>query len=199
MKVSARKEVILKAAGECFARYGYEKTTLDDIGKLVNLNKASLYYYYKNKESIFTEVILLESERYIQSLQARVAQLNACDEKIIYYLIERLKYYQQVINLHQLSIKTLQGVEPLFHELYQQVMEKEEAFIARLLDECIKTEYYQKTNTKLIAKSLLTVADAIKHKNMQQANVQFASEVNYSQIETEITFIINLILNGLKR
>ena len=41
-----KREQILKAAAECLSQYGYEKTTLSDIGKLVGLNKASLYYYY---------------------------------------------------------------------------------------------------------------------------------------------------------
>ena len=58
MDTSPKKQEILKAASECFARFGYEKTTLDDIGKMVGLNKASLYYYYKNKEDIFAEVVL---------------------------------------------------------------------------------------------------------------------------------------------
>ena len=58
-----KKESILKAANICFSKYGYEKTTMDDIGKLAGLNKASLYYYYKNKESIYCEVVFLEAEK----------------------------------------------------------------------------------------------------------------------------------------
>jgi AcrR family transcriptional regulator len=63
-----KKKEILKAASDCFARYGYEKTTLDDIGKMVGLNKASLYYYYKNKEAIFSEVVFEETEALFQAL-----------------------------------------------------------------------------------------------------------------------------------
>ena len=35
MELQDKKAEIQKAASECFARYGYEKTTLDDIGRLV--------------------------------------------------------------------------------------------------------------------------------------------------------------------
>ena len=60
MKSDEKRKKIIQAAGDCFARFGYEKTTMDDIGKKVGLNKASLYYYYKDKESIYTEVVYVE-------------------------------------------------------------------------------------------------------------------------------------------
>ena len=56
------KERIGKAAMECFVQYGLDKTTLDDIAKKIGLNKASLYYYYKNKEDIFLEIAIKEGE-----------------------------------------------------------------------------------------------------------------------------------------
>ena len=183
-----RKEIILKAAAECFARYGYDKTTLDDIGKVVGLNKASLYYYYRNKEDLFTEVILLESSRYISSLQEKVQQLPKPEDKITEYLIERFRYYKHVINLHQLSLDTLRKVEPLFDTLYKQVLEKEIDFLRELVDKLLK----KNNDNKQLAQSLLTIADGIKAKLIQNSGVQYANEIDYSKIEDEIRFVINI-------
>ncbi|MBL0095706.1 MAG: helix-turn-helix transcriptional regulator [Bacteroidetes bacterium] len=36
-----KKKLILNAAMDCFSQMGYDKTTLDEIGGKVNLNKAS--------------------------------------------------------------------------------------------------------------------------------------------------------------
>ncbi|MFX0062900.1 MAG: TetR/AcrR family transcriptional regulator [Candidatus Hermodarchaeota archaeon] len=36
----------MDAASDCFAKYGYRKTTLEDISKIVGVRKASLYYYW---------------------------------------------------------------------------------------------------------------------------------------------------------
>ncbi|HUP12202.1 MAG TPA: TetR/AcrR family transcriptional regulator, partial [Niastella sp.] len=65
------KEKIGKAAMQCFARYSLEKTTLDDIARVVHLNKASLYYYYKNKEDIFLDVAVREGQHYLLTLQQK--------------------------------------------------------------------------------------------------------------------------------
>jgi len=47
------RESILDAAGSLFVADGYESTTLRKIAAKVEINPATIYNYYKNKESIF--------------------------------------------------------------------------------------------------------------------------------------------------
>jgi len=49
-KKDQNRENILKIAREIFSKYGYKKTTLDDIANAVRKGKSSLYYYFKSKE-----------------------------------------------------------------------------------------------------------------------------------------------------
>jgi AcrR family transcriptional regulator len=50
---SARRAEILEAAKICFLRYGYGKTSLDDIAKAAGLSRPLLYRKFANKEAIF--------------------------------------------------------------------------------------------------------------------------------------------------
>ena len=52
-----KKDTIIEVAKVVFSEFGVEKTTLDDIGVRCEMKKSSLYYYFKNKEDIFTEVV----------------------------------------------------------------------------------------------------------------------------------------------
>jgi TetR/AcrR family transcriptional regulator, transcriptional repressor of aconitase len=52
----ARRTLILGAALECFLKFGYSKTSLDDIAKQARLSRPLLYLKYKNKEEIFKGV-----------------------------------------------------------------------------------------------------------------------------------------------
>ncbi len=52
----ARRTLILGAALECFLKFGYSKTSLDDIAKEARLSRPLLYLKYKNKEEIFRGV-----------------------------------------------------------------------------------------------------------------------------------------------
>ena len=68
-KIEIRKDQIKTAALRCFSQYGYNKTTMDDIANAIGMKKASLYYYYKNKENIICETIDAEIKGFF--LQAK--------------------------------------------------------------------------------------------------------------------------------
>ena len=134
----AKRERIKQAAAECLARFGYEKTTMDDIARRVGLNKTSLYYYFESKEAIFTEVVVQEAQRFIRALQTKIESVSGCRRRILTYLTERLHYYRQVVNLHHLSLDTINRVQPAFKALYQSVLEREIAFIEQILERGFK-------------------------------------------------------------
>src|SRR5689334_23132155 len=51
-----RRRQIVDAARACFLRFGYAKTSLDDIAKQAGLSRPLLYRKFKNKEEIFAAV-----------------------------------------------------------------------------------------------------------------------------------------------
>ena len=59
MKASERKKQILDAALEAFAEHGYERTSIAIICEKAGIARPTLYQYFKDKRSVFRE--LLES------------------------------------------------------------------------------------------------------------------------------------------
>ena len=53
-----RRNYILEAAEKLFFSKGYDNVSMDDIAKEIGLNKATVYLYFKNKESLFFAVVL---------------------------------------------------------------------------------------------------------------------------------------------
>lgn len=48
-----RRGAILAAALEHFARYGYRRTSMEDIARAADISRAAVYLDFKNKEDIF--------------------------------------------------------------------------------------------------------------------------------------------------
>jgi AcrR family transcriptional regulator len=48
-----RREQIFATALQLFARYGYKKTTVEDIAGALGLTKGALYLYVKNKQDLY--------------------------------------------------------------------------------------------------------------------------------------------------
>jgi AcrR family transcriptional regulator len=69
-----RNKNILDAAERLFFSRGYEDVSMDQIAREVELNKATLYLYFKNKETLFATIVL----RGIRILQEKFTE---CMEK----------------------------------------------------------------------------------------------------------------------
>ena len=60
-----RAELIEEAAVELFSRYGYERTSIEDIAKHLGIGKGSVYLEFRTKEEILMRVI----EKYAVRIQ----------------------------------------------------------------------------------------------------------------------------------
>ncbi|MDP4091981.1 MAG: TetR/AcrR family transcriptional regulator [Bacillota bacterium] len=195
MDTQDKKKDILKAASSCFARYGYEKTTLDDIGKLVGLNKASLYYYYKNKESIFSEVIYTEADEFVKSVFNSIENVPGFKGKILTYLDERHKFIRNAMNLNQLSVESANKIAPIFGVMYQKIMDQEIEHLAGILKGAVRKRQIIECDSQRIAKSVFTVAECIR----SRVDCQLTSEEAFNEVIREVDFTVSLILDGLIR
>ena len=71
-----RKTEILDAAERLFFSRSYEDVSMDEIAREVELNKATLYLYFKNKETIFATIVLrgiqILKEKYMECMEKQV-------------------------------------------------------------------------------------------------------------------------------
>jgi AcrR family transcriptional regulator len=52
-----KREAILQAALELFGRYGYRRTSIDDIARQAGVAKGTVYLYVESKEALFDVVL----------------------------------------------------------------------------------------------------------------------------------------------
>jgi TetR/AcrR family acrAB operon transcriptional repressor len=57
-----REKRILRAASDLIVRYGYDKTTVDEIAREAGVSKGAIYLHFKSKEDLFEALILSESD-----------------------------------------------------------------------------------------------------------------------------------------
>ncbi|HON77425.1 MAG TPA: TetR/AcrR family transcriptional regulator [Spirochaetota bacterium] len=66
--------MILTNATNLIKRYGIKKTTIEDIAKECKLTTSALYYYFKNKDEIISEVFLLIQEEKMITMKKNLEQ-----------------------------------------------------------------------------------------------------------------------------
>lgn len=65
-----RVEAILTAAAKCFARRGFNATTLAEIGKELGLRKSIVHYYFASKAALVQEVQSFSYQRVVAGIRA---------------------------------------------------------------------------------------------------------------------------------
>lgn len=71
-----RKTEIIEAAESLFFSRSYEDVSMDEIAREVELNKATIYLYFKNKETLFATIVLrgieVLKEKYMECMEKQV-------------------------------------------------------------------------------------------------------------------------------
>jgi len=68
-----RAERILDAAAELTLRWGYNKTTVDDIARQAGVAKGTIYLHWKTREDLFLALMQREYIRLVKDIQQRIA------------------------------------------------------------------------------------------------------------------------------
>ena len=74
LPIDPKEAAILRAAFECFARYGLRRTSMGDIAKGAGMSRPALYRYYSGKEDIFNALVRTHFQRSEQAVAEALAQ-----------------------------------------------------------------------------------------------------------------------------
>ena len=61
-----RRERVLDAAVTLINRYGYDKTTVDDIAREAGVSKGAVYLHFRSKDALFEDLFVRELKRYAE-------------------------------------------------------------------------------------------------------------------------------------
>ncbi len=72
-KRAERADRILDAAAELIARWGYNKTTIDDIAKQAGVAKGTIYLHWKTRDDLFWALLTREDVRLAEDIRQWIA------------------------------------------------------------------------------------------------------------------------------
>ena len=129
----SRKQEIIDKATQCFFKFGYNKTTLDEIGESIGFNKAALYYYFKNKEELFVQVLNNQIKHGLINLKTNIEEIENPENKFFQYFWHRTKFISNVLRLTNLSNENILDLHTTFESIYSPFKKSEKDFLAKIL------------------------------------------------------------------
>jgi len=189
-KEEFRKKVILMA-GQIFSRYGYKKTTMDEIARAMKMGKSSIYYYFESKEEIFEAVVLHEANILRNELTAAIKSEESPIEKMRNYVFVRMKSFEKLSNYYNAIFdKNLDHYD--FIETIREKYDREELAILRLILYLgARKKIFNVVNSEYTAMAIQTTL-----KGLEVPLFWKKREVN---IENRLNAILNVLFYGIVR
>ena len=190
-KKDANRENILKIAREIFSKYGFKKTTLDDIANAVRKGKSSLYYYFKSKEDLFQAVIMKEVEILGHELEIVINRNTDPVDKLRDYILTKMATFRNLANFYHAIENDVTAVG-FIDEVKIKYEQDEIRMIKRILIEGVRKNEFEIYDFNLAAIGITT---AIKGLEMPLAAGNY-SDVN---LERSVDIILKIMCYGIMK
>jgi len=188
------RDSILDAMDALMARYGYRKTTMDDLAREAGISKRTIYLYFPSKE----EVALSSIGRVVETAQARMTQIaldggdpRKCVERM---LVERVMARIRSVSLYHQSLDELfEAVRPAYLGRRQSQFEIEQAILASALTEGKRAKVFAFDSAKETARDLLFAMNAYLPYSLSVRELG-----NPKEIESRVQRLAKLLVRGLE-
>jgi AcrR family transcriptional regulator len=107
---SEHRDAILAAATDTFARFGFRKTSIDDIARRARIGKGTVYLHFESKEELFAAVIRRIWMKALADLDAFVKQARTPQAKVRAFLEGRQRFFVEMAKDLRISPEALAEV-----------------------------------------------------------------------------------------
>lgn len=192
-----KEKEIIKAARRIFARFGFSKTTMEDIAAEMDMGKASLYYYFPTKESLFHAAVQQEQEEFLSRLNIILAEKNKAEDKLRTFIEERLAFFKELITLGTLTYKEVSG-KHITKKLYQEFGEKEIAIIKNIIADGKRKGEFDSCASSAHAILLVHIIQGLRIRTIQGSDSAAIDSTNYKELKNDMMMTIDIFIKAIK-
>jgi len=181
---------IIEAAGVTFNRYGFKKTTMDDIAYAAGKGKSSLYYYFKNKEEVFEAVADQEAEILKDEINEALTKADNSIDKLRTYISIRMHRFIAKGNLYAALNDNFLATFSFIEKIRNKHREWEIDRIDSILKEGVARNEFKTANVEFMGSTILTAMIGFEVPLLKNINTTL-------EFDKKIDDVINMLFYGI--
>jgi AcrR family transcriptional regulator len=190
--------MIIEASQKRFGLFGIEKTSMREIASDLKLSKASLYYYFPDKQSLYKAVVEKEQVEFLAKISERILSFHEPEQLLLEYANARLSYFRTLLNLSRLRLEAYSDLKPGFRETIQYFKEKEKEIIKMIFEKGISSGVFFISDTDQTASLYLDLLRGLRATLVNEKETLIIEQEEYDMLlEKTIAFTI-FFIKGLK-
>jgi len=180
---------IVHVASKIFTRFGFRKTSMEEIAMAAGMGKSSIYYYFKSKEEIFKAVVEKEADELREDLRQEIRKYDDPIDQLKTYVLFRMHKIKTVTNFYD-ALKSEHLSHLVFIEKIRNRFDQEEIKIVRqILQRGIDRSQFIISDPDLGAVAIFTV--------MKGLEIPLFIKKQYGNVEDRLDSLIRILFYGL--
>jgi len=184
-----KSELIVNTAQKLFARFGFNKTTVDEVASLAHIGKSTVYHYFNSKEDIFRAVVKKESQALSQKIRKAIHKASTPQEKLRAYIVTRTKYLNRLVNFYSALKQEYLEHYSFIERIRKKDLQGEIEIVNAILEEGMIKGVFYLEDLELTAFAIATALKGLEY--------PWAMEVPIPNIEKRIDLLLRVLFNGL--
>jgi AcrR family transcriptional regulator len=161
-----RRATVIRAAARVFSTKGYHAATMDDISQQMGVSKGVLYYQFRSKEDVFTEIMVTATSEALRLLNQAIGGggsavdrlRNGIRGQIAFNLDDTTPGYDSILvsgNLGFISASSREAIRTLQRDFQHAVVD--------LIREGQADGVFDVRDASVAAMNILTAANGVPH------------------------------------
>ena len=186
------RDTIIQIARNVFGKYGFQKTSMNQIANANRKGKSSLYYYFNSKEDVFKAVLQQEASMLKGQILASIAEYDDPKDKIRAYVHIRMDGFKNMLNLYDAIRNEYLSHLPFIENARQNYDQEEQNIIKSILDDGITRDFFAISDTAIASLAIVTAMKGLEFPF-------FVSDQTTDVIENQIEALLNILFYGLTK
>jgi AcrR family transcriptional regulator len=161
IKAEVRGQIV-GVARKIFTRYGFKKTTMEEIAAATHKGKSSIYYYFQSKEDIFRAVVEKEADELKEQLDRALRTDASPLEKLKAYILFRLHHLRTLKNFYAALNDEYLSHLGFILEIRQNFDQEELQLVKEIIEEGMTDGSFQITSSEIGAIAIATMMKGLE-------------------------------------
>ena len=192
-----KSSLIINAAQRLFGIYGAEKTSLREIADDLHMSKASLYYYFPDKENLYRAVLEKEQAEFLKKLEKDIRDNPDPAECLRCYALNRLASFKYLLNLGRIGSGSFPDYKPLIADSFKVFREKEKKLVMEVLEKGKENGQFKMHDTYDTASLFLEILRGLRCVFFNNNKFTSINDENYRELIERITATTDIFIKGL--
>lgn len=184
------KENIIETARKLFGKYGFNKTSVDDIAHQLHIAKGTIYHYFKSKVDILEEVISREEKLLRDELKRNIDAAETPQDKLRAFVITRFNFIKNLSNYYDALKEDYLSNHAFIERVRKSDLEKDLNIVSQILEEGKSKFVFNIHNVYFTASAILTAIHGLEYPLV--INNQFRD------FERSVDELLKILLKGIE-